>query len=104
MRTARFTAPTDTDAVSGKEVEVSPAAIRNPFFHVGFIVPDLGVAMDEFQVALGIEWRAPLNALIPILGGNGVVEANVQSVYSDGGAPAIELVQSVPGTLRAGQG
>jgi len=28
-------------------------AIHNPFFHVGFIVPDLDAAMEEFQVALG---------------------------------------------------
>jgi len=32
------------------------------------------------------------------------VEANVYSVYSEGGPPAIELVQSVPGTPLAGNG
>ena len=75
--------------------------VHNPFFYVGFIVPDLDAAMEEFQVALGIEWRAPIGAIVPLLGPGGVVEAEVYSVYSDGGPPAIELVQSVPGTPLA---
>jgi hypothetical protein len=83
---------------------LSHPAIHNPFFHVGFIVPDLDAAMEGFQVALGIEWRAPIDAIVPLLGADGVVEANVYSVYSDGGPPAIELVQSVPGTALAGNG
>ena len=78
--------------------------VHNPFFHVGFIVPDLDAAMEEFQVALGIEWRAPIDAIVPLLGPGGVVEAEVYSVYSDGGPPAIELVESVPGTPLAGNG
>ena len=57
-----------------------------------------------FHVALGIEWRAPIDAVVPLLGPNGVVEADVYSVYSEGGPPAIELVQSVPGTPLAGNG
>lgn len=44
-------------------VELSPPAIHNPFFHVGFIVPDLDAAMEEFHVSLGIDWRAPIDAL-----------------------------------------
>jgi hypothetical protein len=83
---------------------LSPPAIYNPFFHVGFIVPDLDAAMEEFQVALGIDWRAPIDAIVPLLGLDGGVEANVHSVYSAGGPPAIELVQSVPGTPLAGNG
>jgi len=78
--------------------------VHNPFFHVTFIVPDLDAAMEEFRVALGIEWRAPTDAVVPLLGPGGVVEAEVYSVYSDGGPPAIELVQSVPGTPLAGDG
>jgi len=73
-----------------------PPAIHNPFFHVGFIVPDLDAAMEEFHVALAIEWRAPIDAVVPLLGPDGVVEADVYSVYSDGGPPAIELVQRSP--------
>src|SRR3954467_8403674 len=83
---------------------MSPPAIHNPFFHVGFIVPDLDAAMEELHVALGIEWRAPIDAIVPLLGADGVVEANVYSVYSEGGAPAVGLVQSVPGTPLAGSG
>ena len=64
---------------------MSPQAIHSPFFHVGFIVPDLDAAMEEFQVALGIDWRAPMDALVPLLGPDGVVEADVYSVYSGGG-------------------
>jgi hypothetical protein len=83
---------------------LSPPAIHNPFFHVGFIVPDLDAAMKEFQAALGIAWRAPVDAMVPLLGPDGVIESNVYSVYSQGGPPAIELVQSVPGTPLAGNG
>lgn len=83
---------------------MSPPAIRNPFFHVGFIVPDLDAAMEEFQGALGIEWRAPIDAIVALRGPDGVMEASVYSVYSEGGPPAIELVESVPGTPLAGDG
>jgi hypothetical protein len=83
---------------------LSPPAIHNPFFHVGFVVPDLDVAMKEFRAALGIEWRAPIEATVPLLGPEGVIESNVYSVYSGGGPPAIELVQSIPGTPLAGNG
>ena len=81
---------------------MSPSAIYNPFFHVGFIVSDLDAAMEEFRVALGIEWRAPIDAIVPLLGPDGVLETSVSSVYSEGGPPAIELVQSIPGTALAG--
>jgi hypothetical protein len=81
-----------------------PPAIHNPFFHVGFIVLDLDAAMEEFHVALGIEWRAPIKAVVRLLGPDGVAESDVYSVYSGGGPPAIELVQSVPGTALAGNG
>jgi len=83
---------------------VSAPTIRNPFFHVGFIVPELVAAMEQLQAALGIEWRAPIDAIVPLRGPDGVVEADVFSVYSAGGPPAIELVQSVPGTALAGNG
>ena len=59
--------------------------------------------MEEFQVALGIEWRAPIEAIVPLrTGWRGA--CGVYSVYSEGGPPAIELVQSVPGTPLAGNG
>ena len=83
---------------------MSAPTIRNPFFHVGFIVPELVAAMEQLQAALGIEWRAPIDAIVPLRGPDGVVEADVFSVYSAGGPPAIELVQSVPGTALAGNG
>ena len=83
---------------------MSPAAVHNPFFHIGFIVPDLEAGMDEFQTALGIEWRAPIDATVPLRGPDGVIESNVYSVYSAGGPPALELIQSVPGTPLAGNG
>jgi hypothetical protein len=80
---------------------LSRPAIINPFFHVGFIVPDLDAAMKEFQAALGITWRAPAEAMVPLRGPHGVIEAKVHSVYSKGGPPAIELIQSVPSTPLA---
>jgi hypothetical protein len=91
-------------SASTQDQTLSPPAIHNPFFHVGFIVPDLDAAMKELQAALGIAWRAPVDAMVPLLGPEGVIESNVYSVYSQGGPPAIELIQSVPGTPLAGNG
>jgi hypothetical protein len=31
-----------------------PPAIHNPFFHVGFIVPDLHAAMEEFELVQSV--------------------------------------------------
>jgi hypothetical protein len=89
---------------SQRKSSLSHPDIRNPFFHVGFIVPELNSAMKEFKAALGIEWRTPIHAIVPLRGPDGVVESNVHSVYSKGGPPAIELVESVPGTPLAGDG
>src|SRR6201995_548022 len=60
--------------------------------------------MKEFQAALGITWRAPAEVIVPLRGPDGVIEAKVYSVYSEGGPPAIELIQSVQGTPLAGNG
>jgi hypothetical protein len=83
---------------------LSRPAIHNPFFHVGFVVSDLDKAMEGFRAALGVEWRAPIKATVPLRGPDGVSEANVTSVYSEGGSPAIELVEAVPRTPLAGNG
>jgi hypothetical protein len=81
---------------------LSRPAVHNPFFHVGFIVPDLNAAMDEFRTALGIEWRAPIEAIVPLRGPDGVIESSVYSVHSEGRPPAIELI--LRGTPLAGNG
>jgi hypothetical protein len=47
---------------------------------VGFIVPDLDAAMKEFHTALGIAWRAPIDARLSLLGPDGVIESSVYSV------------------------
>jgi hypothetical protein len=75
---------------------MSPSAIHNPFFHGGFIVPDLDAAMEELHVALGIEWRAPIDAGVPLLGPDGVVEADVYSVYSEVARPRSSLSSRSP--------
>jgi hypothetical protein len=46
-------------------MKLSSPAIHNPFFHVGFIVPDLDAAIKEFQVALGIERACPVGPRNP---------------------------------------
>jgi len=54
--------------------------------------------MEDLRVALGIEWRAPIDATVAAASDRTVVvEADVySSVYSDGGPPAIELVPVGP--------
>jgi hypothetical protein len=76
--------------------------MRHPFFHVGFVVPDLDVAMNEFGDVLGVEWRPILQAPLQLLGPDGVAHVEVRSVYTTGGPPAIELFESVPRTALAG--
>jgi Glyoxalase/Bleomycin resistance protein/Dioxygenase superfamily len=83
---------------------LSKPDIHNPFFHVGFIVPDLDLAMEEFHAVLGVDWRSPIDATVPLRGPDAVIESKVYSVYSEGGPPAIELIQSVQGTPLAGNG
>src|SRR5258708_1413622 len=41
--------------------------MRSPYFHIGFTVPDLDPAMNEFGTMLGIEWRAIID--LPRRGG-----------------------------------
>jgi hypothetical protein len=94
----------DTSDTLNQASRESGLAIRHPFFHVGFIVGDLDATMKELRAALGIGWRAPIDAKVPLLGPEGLIESNVYSVYSEGGPPAIELIQSVPGTPLAGNG
>jgi hypothetical protein len=48
-----------------------PPAVHNRFFHVGFVVRDLDAAMKEFRAALGIDWRASIEATVPLLGPEG---------------------------------
>jgi hypothetical protein len=50
------------------------------FFHVAFIVPDLHAAMDEFHAALGIERRAPVDAIVPRRGPDAVIEPKAKRV------------------------
>jgi hypothetical protein len=45
----------------------SPA--RGPYFHIGFTVPDLTAAMNEFGAVLGVEWRRAVIDLPALLGG-----------------------------------
>src|SRR5712692_4133664 len=57
--------------------------------------------MNEFSTMLGVEWRAIIDSPL-LLGPEGVSETKGHVVYTAGGPPAIELIESVPGTAPAG--
>jgi hypothetical protein len=78
--------------------------IHQPHFHIGFVVADLEATMREFSTVLGLSWRPVIESTVPLLGPDGVEDLGIRAVYSAGGAPAIELVESVPGTPLEGNG
>jgi hypothetical protein len=78
--------------------------MRHPFFHVGFVVSNLESAMAELTSVLGVGWRDPIDAELELQGRNGVDIVQVHAVYTAEGPPAIELFESIPGTVLAGKG
>jgi hypothetical protein len=68
------------------------------------VVADLEATMQEFSTELGLSWRPVIESTLPLLGAGGVEELGIRAVYSAGPAPAVELVESVPGTPLEGDG
>lgn len=66
-----------------------------PYFHVGFLVDDLDLAMESFGKAFGVTWTIP--NLSPVDWWRpGVPEEKLQLkvAYSRQGPPYLELIQS----------
>ena len=68
-------------------------------YHVGIVVPDLGKAMDELGVELGISWPEPQNRREKrFRTEHGTIESDLRFVYSIEGPPHLELIEAQAGT------
>ena len=73
--------------------------MANNVWHVGFAVPDLEAAKDEFGKLYGLTWRPNvLRSLRLTLADGSEIEVDVNVTFSEGGPFAVELWQSVDGT------
>ena len=67
--------------------------------HVGVIVPNLEAGRDHLTELLGVEWGLVSEAIVPAGGGEGG-QVTLRVCFSTG-APGIELIEEVPGTVWA---
>jgi hypothetical protein len=68
-------------------------------FHTGFVVPDLAAAMTQLSAVFGVTWTDVEDREMPVLGPDGPRVVTLRFVYSQGGAPRLELLEPVPGTV-----
>ena len=69
-------------------------------YHVGIIVPDMEVAMDELGRRFGCGWRDPSTATVRVRdhGGDRILSPRV--TFCDQSTPiALELIEALPGTV-----
>lgn len=77
--------------------------MRTPFFHVAFVVPDLKESMEATRRVLPLEWRPATRVEVTVAAEDGTKDIEVAVTFSQGPAPAIELLEAVPGTVLAGE-
>ncbi len=75
------------------------ASVLNPadLYHTGVVVPDLDAAIDRLSAIGGYRWTRIVEATMPVITDDGLVDIPFKMVYSID-APHLELVQEVPGT------
>jgi hypothetical protein len=68
-------------------------------WHFAVAVPDIGAGMEEIGKAFGVSWR-PVQVSQATLRDKAGVEhrMSVKWTFSEGGPPAIEMVEAIPGT------
>jgi methylmalonyl-CoA/ethylmalonyl-CoA epimerase len=73
------------------------------YFHVGYVVPDLGEAMQRLTASAGLRWAAartlPVTLRTDALGLAGEISTEVSLTYSVQGPPHLELIAEQPGTV-----
>jgi hypothetical protein len=72
--------------------------ITSPF-HVGYIVADVNVAMDQLSEAIGLTWHPPQVFSLDINQGNERVGFDVTFTYSKEGPVQIEVAEGPAGTM-----
>jgi catechol 2,3-dioxygenase-like lactoylglutathione lyase family enzyme len=78
---------------------LAPRAFEN-LYHVGYLVPDLRLAMATFGERLQITWATPFEMPSGFVTADGEPDSDlVRIAFSIGGPPHLELIEVVP---RAG--
>ena len=66
--------------------------LTNPF-HVGYIVADVEIAMEQLSAATGVTWHPPQVFALEITMGDDRVDFDVTFTYSKEGPVQIEVAQ-----------
>ena len=75
--------------------------------HVGYVVPDLGAAMQRLTASAGFRWAAVRTLLVTLrtdaLGLADEISTEINLTYSVQGPPHLELIAARPGTIWGGE-
>ena len=69
------------------------------YFHVGYVVPDLGEAMERLTESAGLRWAAARTLPVTLRTPAGEISTEVNLTYSVQGPPHLELIAEQPGTI-----
>tara|TARA_B100000470_G_C19545176_1_gene282297 strand:+ start:143 stop:598 length:456 start_codon:yes stop_codon:yes gene_type:complete len=73
-------------------------------FHIGIIVPNIELGMQELSSRFGVTWpRQPRTSETLVRTKAGTSPITISGVYSTEGPPWFEVFEAVPGTLWASQ-
>ena len=78
---------------------VPPLPSVQNFFHVGYVVPDLGEAMQRLTASAGLRWAAARTLPVTLRTPAGEISTEVNLTYSVQGPPHLELIAEQPGTV-----
>lgn len=79
-----------------KLLALAPTVLEN-LYHVGFVVPDLRTAMDDFGRRLQIEWATPFEMKTGFETTDGRVDDRIgRFALSRSGPPFLELIEVIP--------
>jgi methylmalonyl-CoA/ethylmalonyl-CoA epimerase len=68
-------------------------------FHVGYVVPDLGAAMEQLTASAGLRWAAARTLPVTLRTPAGEISAELSLTYSVQGPPHLELIAERSGTI-----
>jgi hypothetical protein len=78
-----------------------PAALE--MYHVGVVVPDVRLAMEQYSAAHGFTWSRVGDSVLDVLVDGRRREARIAATYSLEGPPYLELVEELSGGVWATQ-
>jgi hypothetical protein len=70
-----------------------------PYFHVGYVVPDLAAAMERLEATAGLRWADPRVLPVSLRTNEGQLSTQLHLTYSVDGPPYLELIEEQPGTI-----